>query len=232
MVIRMLNLGDFQELNEITITVRICLALIIGGILGMEREVRKQPAGFRTYMLVCMGSAAVMMTNQYISQTFGGSDPSRLGAQVISGIGFLGAGTIIVTRNNQVRGLTTAAGLWAAACAGLAVGIGFYKGAILVGLAISLIMTVFQKVDSRLMTSSRIFNLYMNFNAAANLNLFLESCKERNIQIIDIQAFKAKGKGEDGIIVMITLKTAKREPRGEVLQLFGMAEGLKYMEEL
>ncbi|WP_312446942.1 MgtC/SapB family protein, partial [Lacrimispora sp.] len=114
----MLNLGDFQELNEITITVRICLALIIGGILGMEREVRKQPAGFRTYMLVCMGSAAVMMTNQYISQTFGGSDPSRLGAQVVSGIGFLGAGTIIVTRNNQVRGLTTAAGLWAAACAG------------------------------------------------------------------------------------------------------------------
>ncbi|WP_312446943.1 hypothetical protein, partial [Lacrimispora sp.] len=113
-----------------------------------------------------------------------------------------------------------------------AVGIGFYKGAILVGLAISLIMTVFQKVDYRLMATSRIFNLYMNFNAAANLNLFLESCKERNIQIIDIQAFKAKGKGEDGIIVMITLKTAKREPRGNVLQFFGMAEGLKYMEEL
>ncbi|WP_349947285.1 MgtC/SapB family protein [Lacrimispora sp. BS-2] len=188
--------------------------------------------GFRTYMLVCMGSAAVMMTNQYIYQTFGGSDPSRLGAQVISGIGFLGAGIIIVTKNNQVRGLTTAAGLWAAACAGLAVGIGFYKGAMLMGLAISLIMTVFQKVDNRLLTTSRIFNLYMNFNAAANLNLFLESCKDRNIQIIDMQAFKAKGKGEDGIVAIITLKTAKREPRGNVLQVFGMAEGLKYMEEL
>lgn len=228
----MFNAEVFQELNTVTITVRIVLALAIGGILGMEREVRKQPAGFRTYMLVCMGSAAVMMTNQYISQTFGNSDPSRLGAQVVSGIGFLGAGTIIVTRNNQVRGLTTAAGLWAAACTGLAVGIGFYKGAILMGLAISLIMTVFQKVDNRLMTTSKVFNLYMNFVAAANLNMFLESCKERNIQIIDIQAFKAKGKGEDGIIAIITLKTEKRETRGDMLQFFGMAEGLKYMEEL
>lgn len=228
----MLDAGALQELSTITITVRIGLALVIGGILGMEREVRKQPAGFRTYMLVCMGSAAVMMTNQYITQTFGNSDPSRLGAQVVSGIGFLGAGTILVTRNNQVRGLTTAAGLWAAACAGLAVGIGFYKGAVLMGAAISLIMTVFQKVDNRLLTTSRIFNLYMNFDSAANLNLFLESCKERNIQIIDIQAFKAKGKGEDGIIAIITLRTAKREPRGNMLQFFGMAEGLKYMEEL
>mgnify|MGYP001027887749 CR=1 FL=1 len=106
------------------------LTLTIGGMIGLERGSKNQSAGFRTYMLVCLGAASVMMTNQYICDHFESGDPSRLGAQVISGIGFLGAGTIIVTKRNQVRGLTTAAGLWSSACLGLAVGIGFYEGAV------------------------------------------------------------------------------------------------------
>ena len=114
-----------KELNSISVTVRLMLSLVCGGILGVERGRKKRPAGFRTYMLVCMGAALVMITNQYIVEVYGGSDPARMGAQVISGIGFLGAGTIIVTGRNRVKGLTTAAGLWAAACVGLSLGIGF-----------------------------------------------------------------------------------------------------------
>lgn len=129
-------LAGLHEPNIVTIVIRVLLALIIGGIIGLERESKKQAAGFRTYMLVCLGATLVMMTNQYICNVFEAGDPSRLGAQVISGIGFLGAGTIIVTRKSQVRGLTTAAGLWSAACIGLAIGIGFYEGAIVVGAAI------------------------------------------------------------------------------------------------
>ena len=104
-----------QGINYFSITVRILLSVIIGGALGFEREQKRHPAGFRTYILVCLGAALVMMTNQYVFETFHTGDVSRLGAQVISGIGFLGAGTIIITGRNQVRGLTTAAGLWASA---------------------------------------------------------------------------------------------------------------------
>ena len=106
---------DWQELNTGSIILRILLSIGVGGVIGLERGIKNQPAGFRTYMLVCLGASLVMMTNQYICDTFGGGDPSRLGAQVISGIGFLGAGTILVTNGSRIRGLTTAAGLWTAA---------------------------------------------------------------------------------------------------------------------
>ncbi len=120
-----------MDFNCISITVRLALSLLCGGVLGFERERKGRAAGFRTYMLVCMGATLVMLTNQYIHDYTGTGDIARLGAQVISGIGFLGAGTIIVTGRNHIKGLTTAAGLWASACIGLAIGIGFYFGAII-----------------------------------------------------------------------------------------------------
>src|SRR5690554_4598709 len=104
--------------------------MVAGGILGLDREFKNRPAGLRTFMLVCIASTLVMITNQYVLEVYShlNIDPTRMGAQVISGIGFLGVGTIIVTRRNHVKGLTTAAGLWASACIGLAIGIGFYSG--------------------------------------------------------------------------------------------------------
>ena len=120
-----------HEVNLLSILVRILMALLMGGILGAERGLRNRPAGFMTYVLVCIGSTMIMLTNQYISTLYAESDPSRMAAQVVSGIGFLGAGTIIVTRNDEVHGLTTAAGLWLTAGLGLAIGIGFYSGAII-----------------------------------------------------------------------------------------------------
>lgn len=130
----MLNIlqNDMYELNDITIIVRLVLAVVIGGIVGTEREIGHKVAGLRTHMLVALGASAVMITNQYISESFIDAhvDITRLGAQVISGIGFLGAGTILTTSTNKVSGLTTAAGLWTTAVLGLTVGIGFYKLAI------------------------------------------------------------------------------------------------------
>ena len=91
-----------RELNMVSILVRVALAMLIGGIIGMERLRKNHPVGSRTYMVVCLAACLVMMTNQYITNIFDIGDPSRLGAQVISGIGFLGAGTIIVTGNNKI----------------------------------------------------------------------------------------------------------------------------------
>ena len=102
---------NLQELSIVTITCRIILSVIVGGILGLERGTKSQAAGFRTYILVCLGATMIMMTNQYVSDVYKLGDPTRMGAQVVSGIGFLGAGTILVTDRNRVRGLTTAAGI-------------------------------------------------------------------------------------------------------------------------
>lgn len=119
------------DLNFLSAFVRLFLAMLLGGILGYGREKKHLPAGFRTYMVVCLGSALSMMVGIYVTDITGAADASRIGAQVVSGISFLGAGTILVTRQNQVKGLTTAAGLWAVACMGLALGAGFYSGALI-----------------------------------------------------------------------------------------------------
>lgn len=114
----------FYDINIISISTRLLLAVLFGGIIGLERGSNRHPAGFRTHILVCVGATLAMMTNQYITEFFDTTDPARLGAQVITGVGFLGVGTILVTGKNRIKGLTTAAGLWASACLGLALGIG------------------------------------------------------------------------------------------------------------
>ena len=118
------------EPNLLSIFVRCMLAIICAGIIGYDRHTHGAPAGLRTHILVCLGAVIAMCTGQFTAFVFGSSDITRIGAQVVSGIGFLGAGSIIVTRSNHVAGLTTAAGLWASACIGLALGIGFYEGAL------------------------------------------------------------------------------------------------------
>ena len=125
----------FREITYLSIVLRILASIIVGGLIGLERRMKNRPAGLRTYMLVCVGACLVILTNQYIYQVTGSGDPMRLGAQVVSGIGFLGAGTIIVTKHNQIKGLTTAAGLWASAGVGLAFGVGFYEAALTAGAA-------------------------------------------------------------------------------------------------
>ena len=134
---------SFRQFDYFSILLRLALAMFFGGVIGLEGARKGRPAGFRTYMLVCLGAALTMLLGQYElhmtevhwadHQQFVGArvDVSRFGAQVINGIGFLGAGTIIVTGNQQVKGLTTAAGLWASACVGLAIGAGFYECVIL-----------------------------------------------------------------------------------------------------
>ena len=108
-----------EGINLASITLRIVMSMVCGGVIGIERGKAHQPAGMRTYMLVCMGAAMVMLTGQYMYYHFQTGDPARLGAQVVSGIGFLGAGSIIISGKTKIKGLTTAAGLWTAACIGL-----------------------------------------------------------------------------------------------------------------
>ena len=133
------SLDYFRELNFSSVLLRLLLAMIFGGMIGLERGRKHRAAGFRTYMLVCLGATLTSILSQYLyvrldtdwlgfaETTSRQIDVSRFGAQVYSGIGFLAAGTIIVTGRQEVKGLTTAAGLWASACMGIAIGAGFYE---------------------------------------------------------------------------------------------------------
>ena len=138
--------GSLRDLNVLSVGVRLLLAMVFGGTIGFERGIRQRAAGLRTHMLLCVGAASTMLVSQFIYASYGVGDPARLSAQVISGIGFLGAGTIIVTRRNQVKGLTTAATLWATACMGLAVGVGFYECALI--MYVIVVDTKFLKVPT------------------------------------------------------------------------------------
>ena len=117
------------EPNFLTLLIRTVLALLCSGMIGYDRDARGSAAGMRTHMLVCVGAMIAMCTGVFTSMYYD-ADAERIGAQVVSGISFLGAGTIMVTRGH-IKGLTTAAGLWASACIGLAIGTGFYEAAIL-----------------------------------------------------------------------------------------------------
>jgi putative Mg2+ transporter-C (MgtC) family protein len=118
-----------MDLNFLTLLIRTLLALLCAGLIGYDRDAHGSAAGLRTHILVCIGAMLAMCTGIFTAMHYSG-DASRIGAQVVSGIGFLGAGTIIVNRGH-ISGLTTAAGLWASACIGLAIGAGFYEAAIL-----------------------------------------------------------------------------------------------------
>lgn len=152
---------DMDPLTMGDVILRILLSVLLGGVVGMERGMRNRPAGFRTHILVCMGACMAILTNEFVFDAVGapGADPTRIGAQVISGIGFLGVGTIFMARRNAVRGLTTAAGLWASATLGLAIGVGFYFAALLATVIMFIVLSVFLKFESVIYQTARRMQL-------------------------------------------------------------------------
>ncbi len=211
---------------------RVVLSIICGGIIGLERSSKNRPAGFRTYIIVCLSSALVMMTNQYIYMNFSGSDPARLGAQVISGIGFLGAGTIIVTSRSQIKGLTSAAGLWAAACLGVAIGIGFYSGALIVALIVFIVITFFKKIDYLLTSTNKIINIYTSFKSIEQLDKFIIYCNISGFKVRDIEITKDPNQNDVAVIAIITIEAKERINHVEVIQKLNSFEELIHIEEL
>ena len=223
---------DLQQLNYLSIIVRILLAVVFGCLIGVERESKNRPAGFRTYTLVSVGACLVMMTNQYMFSLYQSGDPARLGAQVISGVGFLGAGTILVTRSNQVRGLTTAAALWASACVGLALGIGFYVGALIVGGVLLLVMVLLRPLNHVLQRKNGIMRLYAHFDNSDTIDVFLRECKTEKVSVSDMQPLLQKDEEKGGIVVLIEMKNMAKTDREELVHKFSELQGVRYIEEL
>lgn len=219
------------ELNLISTVVRLALALLLGGMLGIERGRKRRPAGLRTYMIVCIASALVMITSQYMSEKFGTGDPARLGAQVISGIGFLGAGTIMIT-SRQVKGLTTAAGLWAAACIGLAVGIGFYAGAILCAVFVLIVMTVMSGWDTKLRLKSKQMNFFGEFVSMEDLGKFMDMLRQSGYKLHDLELDRAGRSVSDLVGATFWIELDRPTNHIEVIRKLSSFEGVKYIDEL
>jgi len=162
------------ELNIWSVCFRILLALIFGGCIGLERGYHGRAAGLRTHILVCLGATLAAMTGVYEVGVLGfAADPMRVAAQVISGIGFLGVGTIIVRNRSQVTGLTTAAGLWATGSIGIAIGIGFYIAAFLAFLIVFITITVLIHLEKKSKKSDTNY-CYVELSDADKLQEFCD----------------------------------------------------------
>ena len=223
--------NTLSELNLISTVVRLALAMVLGGMLGIERGRKRRPAGLRTYMIVCIASALVMVTSQYMANAFGSGDPARMGAQVISGIGFLGAGTIIVT-SRQVKGLTTAAGLWAAACIGLAVGIGFYAGAIICAFFVLLVMTLMTGIDAKIRLKSKQVNFFGEFLSMEDLGKFMDMLRQSGYKLNDLELDRAGRSVNDLVGATFWIELDRPMNHIEVIHELSTFEGVKYLEEL
>lgn len=222
-----------SDLNALSIMIRLLMAIICGGIIGLERGIRGQAAGCRTHMLVCIGSALVMMTNIFAVNSYGGgTDPTRLGAQVVSGIGFLGAGTILITSKHQIKGLTTAAGLWASACMGLAIGIGFYELAIIGNIFIFLVIGILNKFDSVIYGKSKVMEIYVELSGPEVLQNIIAYARENSYEIKHIQV--VKNKAIDSLVTgtIFTLKTKEKCDHSDIIAEISQIKGLSYIEEL
>ena len=177
-----------HSLTILDVVIRMVLAVFCGGLIGMEREQKRRPAGLRTHMLICLGACMTTLTSQYLLLNLGmHTDPARLGAQVIAGIGFIGAGTIIVTKRRQIKGLTTAAGLWASAIVGLCCGAGFFLGAISAAILILMAEMLMSKLEWYIVAHARTINVFVEYSETETLTLIVDTLKNMNASILDME---------------------------------------------
>mgnify|MGYP002518943002 FL=1 len=221
-----------RELNMVSVTIRLLLALVTGTLIGIDRGMKRRGAGIKTHVLVCLGATLAMMTGQYIADYFdSGQEVARLGAQVISGVGFLGVGTIMVTGRNQVRGLTTAAGLWACACIGLALGIGFYEGAFVMLLFVMITFVGLARLDRYVYTHSRVLELYIEVDSAKSIVELRKQLRKMDLRIAGFETMETMIKGDD-TSVMTSIELSGPHIHDATIQAIRNIEGVVYVEEL
>ncbi len=227
-----LNFLRGDSLGTLSIVLRLFLAVVCGGIIGLERERKRRPAGFRTHILICLGAAMTTLTSQYLVLELGFfADLSRLGAQVIAGIGFIGAGAIIVTRRRQVKGLTTAAGLWVSAIVGLCCGAGFFEGAVIATVIILLAEIVFSRLEYYIISNSRAFNVYVEYSTSDKLGIIIDTVKKNGGYIVDLEITKSSGEGKNPSVVF-SLQTPRKTSHEEIMSHIARTDGVILVEEL
>lgn len=221
-----------RDFNLISVCVRLVLTVLLSGAIGIERERHGKAAGLRTHILVCLGAAMASMTGLFIAETYdSGADITRIAAQVVSGIGFLGAGTILVRNRSTITGLTTAASIWATGAMGLAIGYGFYEAAILCALFMLFIAGQLGNLDRFLSRRAREVSIYAEFTDASRLNETFDEFRREGYHIINIHLTTPKTNLPDGVGADITLGIKKRAPAAEVVARISSIENVHFVIE-
>lgn len=226
----------FDALRDITVLsifVRLLLSVLCGGLIGVEREFKRRSAGFRTHILICLGAAMTTLTSEFLFLNMHYYlDISRIGAGVVSGIGFIGAGTIIVTRNQRVKGLTTAAGLWTAAIVGLAFGGGFYEGGIAATLLLLLAELVFSRWEYLMLDHAPIINLYLEYQDKDCLETVLRDFKNRGIKVMNLEITRTDEEKNHASCALFMLQLNKKIGTDALLELLRGMQGVIRADEL
>lgn len=237
-------LEPLRQFTFPTILLRLGLSMIFGGIIGLEGARKGRPAGFRTYMLVCLGASLTMLLGQYElemvqtqwAELYSGTgmriDVARFGAQVINGIGFLGAGTIIVTGKQQIKGLTTAAGLWACACVGLAIGAGFYEGVILAFGLVFLVVKILPFLEDIIVSNLRNINIYIEFDRVEHTGVILQQIRSLDARIYEVEIDRREEEPNQNPSAVFTIRLNKKMPHARVLAHISKLECISAIEEV
>ncbi len=197
----------FEQFNIISAIARIFLAMLLGGLIGMEREKSRRPAGFRTHILVCVGACLTALIGMYVWYEMGDvTDPMRISAQVISGIGFLGVGTILVKEHDHITGLTTAAGLWTTAAIGIACGYGFYSAAFVGTLVVAITSAILFKLEKGTRRKNSVERIYLEIVGTEYVNEYTDwFWKELDAKNVLITAPRSAIKHNVGIELILSL---------------------------
>lgn len=238
------ELDYLRQMNIWSVMLRLTLAMVFGGLIGLERGRKGRAAGFRTYMVVCLGAALTIVLGQYegymltevwkevVSKTDARADVSRFGAQVINGIGFLGAGTIIVTRKQEVKGVTTAAGLWASACVGLAIGAGFYEAVLVAFLAIFLSIRVLTPVENSIIENARNMNLYVEFESLDDIGAIIGKIKSQGAHIYEVDIDHGRKDAFRNPSAVFSIGLQKKKTHTRVIAAIAELDSVRAIDEI
>jgi len=226
-------LDPLREMSFLAVLLRMTLAFICGGAIGIEREFKRRPAGFRTHILICLGAAMTTLTSQYLYLVMHyQTDLARLGAQVVAGIGFIGAGTIIVTKQQRVKGLTTAAGLWACAILGLTIGAGYFEGALLALALILLAEMLFVKLEYRILRFSRENIFYIEYREKGNLETILAVFRKWHIHIRNMEITRSEESEHHNASAIFYVRSERKTDTQNLISALHKADGVIAVEEL
>ena len=228
---------DITVFTELEFFFRILIAGICGGLIGYERNNRLKEAGIRTHLIVALAAALIMVVSKYgfsdVTTLKGVAlDPSRIAAQIVTGVGFLGAGTIIITARQQVKGLTTAAGLWASACLGLAIGAGFYSCAFISMLFMIVCMYALPPLERRMTRRAHHMNISLEIESMEKLGSVVGHLHAQGARIFDFEVNRSGSAALPNFLCQFSAVLPDRRDHPELLAELSALDGVILIEEI
>lgn len=225
-------LDPVRDITLASCIIRVFTAFVCSAIIGYERELRRRPAGFRTHILICIGACMATLTSQYlITYMHYHADITRLGAKVITGIGFIGAGTIL-KRRERVKGLTTAAGLWATAIIGLAIGAGFLEAGVTAAILIELAEVFFSKLEYHIIDTAPVVSLYIEYADKKYLDEIMHTLRAEGHKVTNLEITRSKVSAKHNACALFTLRLKQNVKPDDLIEELRAKEGVVLVEEL